>query len=164
MHYYSTLEGGMVITASDIYCLDDVLEQQKVIFELATENGFKRAEAYLPMRIFPIVQGFTEDEMFEIEEILLTNSLGIWDLARTSGFLDYKKCTNKSRNKVMLKDIILILRILMPLIFIMTFAALLKKFGNGVILPVLIVPGLIIMLNREGRFDSLKKAFKKYKS
>jgi predicted nucleotidyltransferase len=76
-HYYSTVN-GIVLTHSDMLLIDN----QRVVyarFERPNDNGFDFAEGELPFRSFSKTYGFSEDELFELADYLLRNSLLIWE-------------------------------------------------------------------------------------
>lgn len=81
-HYYSTVD-GVVLTHSDIE-EKNFLETITLYFERAMEekDGFDIAELILPNYNFTKVMGFTEDDVFELEEYARNNAPLIWELAK----------------------------------------------------------------------------------
>ena len=80
VYYFSTLD-NVVLTFSDVFEIN-YLEQIRLYFERPNESGFDIAEVILPIYHFTKVIGFTEDEVFELEEYAKDNAELIWELAR----------------------------------------------------------------------------------
>lgn len=79
-NYYSTLD-GVVMTFSDIeesHGFDEIT----VRFERENASGFDFAEGKLPDNKFYKCFGFSEDELFTLENYLRNNAFIIWELAR----------------------------------------------------------------------------------
>ena len=79
-NYYSTVE-EIVTTFSDI-SIDNFSESIMVRFEKPIDTGFAFAEYRLPSRVNIKCYGFSEDELFELEDYLICNESLIWELAR----------------------------------------------------------------------------------
>lgn len=83
-HYYSTVD-GVVLTHSGIE-EKNFLETITLYFERASERGgFDIAEIVLPNYNFTKVMGFTEDDVFELEDYARNNAPLIWELAKEYG-------------------------------------------------------------------------------
>jgi hypothetical protein len=59
-----------------------------VRFERPNEKGFDFAEGVLPECIFTKLSGFSEDEVFDLQDYMKSNSLLIWDYAQKGGGLN----------------------------------------------------------------------------
>lgn len=77
--YYSEVE-GVILTHSRKY-EKDYIDYVNIRFEKSTEDGFSYAECRLPFEEFTKCVGFTEDELYQLEDYLLANQLLIWDLS-----------------------------------------------------------------------------------
>lgn len=83
-HYYSNVD-GIVLTHSEIE-EQNFLETITLHFERPRENGgFDIAELVLPNYNFTKVMGFSEDDVFELEDYARNNAPLIWELAKEYG-------------------------------------------------------------------------------
>lgn len=83
-YYYSTVD-DVVLTHTGIV-EDNYLETITLHFEKANASGnFNIAEIVLPNYNFIKVMGFTEDEVFELEDYARNNAPLIWELAKEYG-------------------------------------------------------------------------------
>ena len=85
-YYYSTVD-NVVLTHSDLLT-ENNQRTVYVRFERPNNNGFDFAESSLPFCAFNKTCGFTEDELFNLEDYLHHNSLLIWDYAQKGGGLN----------------------------------------------------------------------------
>ena len=79
-NYYSTVD-NIILTFSDIY-ETNYLEQIQLHYERSNGTGFDIAEIILPTYHFTKIMGFTEDEIFELEEYSRNNAPLLWEIAR----------------------------------------------------------------------------------
>ncbi len=79
-NYYSTVD-GIVTTFSDV-SVENFSESIIVRFERNIENCFAFAEYRLPSRTNIKCCGFSEDELFDLEDYLICNESLIWELAK----------------------------------------------------------------------------------
>lgn len=86
-YYYSTVD-DVVLTFSNI-TQKNYLQTITLHFEKAVETGFKIAELILPTYHFTQIIGFTEDEVFELEDYAKNNAPLIWELAKEFGGIHY---------------------------------------------------------------------------
>ena len=87
-YYYSTVD-DVVLTHTGII-EKNYLETITLHFERATLTGnFNIAEIVLPNYNFITIMGFTEDEIFELEEYARNNSPLIWELAKEYGGVEH---------------------------------------------------------------------------
>ena len=85
-HYYSTVD-GVVLTHSDML-YENHSRRVIVRFERPNDHGFDFAEGVLPECIFTKLSGFTEDEVFDLQDYFRCNSPLIWDYAQKGGGLN----------------------------------------------------------------------------
>jgi hypothetical protein len=85
-YYYSTVD-NVVLTHSDLL-IENSQRTVYVRFERPNKKGFDFAECSLPFCAFNKTCGFTEDELFILEDYLQHNSLLIWDYAQKGGGLN----------------------------------------------------------------------------
>ncbi len=78
-NYYSTID-DISLSFSDIEERNG-FDTITFRFERPTEKGFDFAEGRLPEMQFLKVYGFSEDELFEMEDYLRNNSFLIWEIA-----------------------------------------------------------------------------------
>ena len=79
-HYYSTVD-GVVLTHSDMLT-ENHSRRVYVYFERPNEHGFDFAEGLLPECVFTKTYGFSEDELFELQDYLRCNLFLIWEFAQ----------------------------------------------------------------------------------
>lgn len=80
-YYYSTVD-NIVLTHSGIE-EKNLLETITLHFERPNENGdFDIAELILPNYNFTKIMGFTEDDVFELEDYARNNAPLIWELSK----------------------------------------------------------------------------------
>ena len=81
---YTYNDGGRAYSVSDIETDSIGMETLYVYVERpsVTGSGFDSAIQKLPQRIFVRAFGFSENELFEIEQFLLNNEVTFWNLAR----------------------------------------------------------------------------------
>ena len=82
-HYYSTVN-NIALSHSDM--LSGQLGRQVCVrFERPNANGFDFAEGVLPECVLQKSCGFTENELFELQDYLRCNAMLIWDYAQKGG-------------------------------------------------------------------------------
>jgi len=87
-NYYSTVN-NVVLTHSDML-LENHARRVYVRFERPNEHGFDFAEGLLPENIFTKTYGFSEDELFELQDYLRCNAPLVWEFAREGGGMSAK--------------------------------------------------------------------------
>ena len=85
-HYYSTVD-SIVLTHSDML-RENHSRRVLVRFERPNDKGFDFAEGMLPECVFTKLSGFSEDEIFNLQDYLQHNSPLIWDYAQKGGGLN----------------------------------------------------------------------------
>lgn len=81
--YYSTVD-GVVLTFSKIH-KNGVFDEIDFRFERPNaKGGFDFAEGKLPNNMFCKTYGFSEDELFDLENYIKNNAFLIWELTRES--------------------------------------------------------------------------------
>lgn len=85
MYPFMTLEDKTEVVHSESYYEKDV-EIVEVYFEKPILGGFKSAECYLPAYEWKNIDGFTTEEVEELENYLKSVAHIIIDLARNGGF------------------------------------------------------------------------------
>lgn len=81
MYQYSTLSDGTGIAHSETY-IENGIETVKVYFEKPILGGFKSAECYLPSHDWKNIEGFTKEEIKNLQEYLESAAKNIIDSAR----------------------------------------------------------------------------------
>jgi len=82
-HYYSTVD-NIILTHSDM--LREQTGRRVIVrFERPGSNGFDFAEGTLPECVFRKTYGFSEDELFDLQDYLRCNAVLIWDYAQKGG-------------------------------------------------------------------------------
>ena len=80
-YYYSTVD-NIILTHSGIE-EKNLLETITLHFERPNKNGnFDIAELILPNYNFTKIMGFTEDDVFELEDYARNNAPLIWELSK----------------------------------------------------------------------------------
>ena len=69
MYQYSTLSDGTGVAHSETY-IKNGIETVKVYFEKPIFGGFKSAECYLPSYDWKNIEGFTKEEINNLQEYL----------------------------------------------------------------------------------------------
>lgn len=69
MYQYSTLSDGTGVAHSEIYT-ENGIETVKVYFEKPVLGGFHSAECYLPSYDWKNIEGFTKEEINNLQEYL----------------------------------------------------------------------------------------------
>lgn len=87
MYPYMTLTDGTGVAHSEIYT-ENGSETVKVYFEKPIFGGFKSAECYLPSYDWKNIEGFTKEEIENLQEYLESVSHIIIELAKDGGFED----------------------------------------------------------------------------
>jgi len=87
-NYYSTVN-SVVLTHSDML-LEDHARRVYVRFERPNEHGFDFAEGLLPENVFTKTYGFSEDELFDLQDYLRCNAPLIWEFAQEGGGMHAK--------------------------------------------------------------------------
>ena len=82
-NYYSTVD-NVVLTHSDML-REDHTRRVYVRFERPNDHGFDFAEGILPENIFTKTCGFSEDELFDLQDYLRCNAFLIWEFAQEGG-------------------------------------------------------------------------------
>jgi len=82
-NYYSTVD-DIILTHSDMF-YEDHSRKVLVRFERTNGKGFDFAEGVLPECTFTKLSGFSEDELFELQDYIKNNSPLIWDYAQKGG-------------------------------------------------------------------------------
>lgn len=82
-HYYSTVDGIMLTHSDMLY--ENHSRRVLIRFERPNDNGFDFAEGVLPECIFTKLSGFTENEIFDLQDYARHNSALIWDYAQKGG-------------------------------------------------------------------------------
>ena len=82
-NYYSTVN-DIVLTHFDML-FDNNARFVIVRFERTNGKGFDFAECVLPECVFTKLSGFSEDELFDLEDYVKCNSPLIWDYAQKGG-------------------------------------------------------------------------------
>ena len=85
MYPFMTLNDGTGIAHSDTFDQNG-RETVKVYFERPVYGGFHSAECYLPTYEWKNIEGFSEDEISKLQELLETVAHIIIQLAREGGF------------------------------------------------------------------------------
>ena len=85
-HYYSTVD-HIVLTHSDMLYDEQSGRRVLVRFERPAANGFDFAEGSLPECLFKKTCGFSEEELFLLQDYLRCNAMLIWDYAQKGGGL-----------------------------------------------------------------------------
>lgn len=83
-NYYSTID-NIVFTFSDIEEDKNGFDTITFRFERPNDNGFDFAEGTLPENQIYKSYGFSEDDMFQMQEYLKNNSFLIWEIAGEKG-------------------------------------------------------------------------------
>ena len=87
-NYYSTVN-SVVLTHSDML-LENHARRVYVRFERPNDQGFNFAEGMLPENVFTKTCGFSEDELFELQDYLRCNAFLIWEFAQEGGGMSAK--------------------------------------------------------------------------
>ena len=85
-NYYSTVN-DIILTHSDML-YENNSRSVLVRFERANGKGFDFAEGMLPECVFTKLSGFSEDELFDLQDYIRCNSSLIWDYAQKGGGLN----------------------------------------------------------------------------
>lgn len=85
MYPFMTLEDGTGVAHSEAYDCNGA-ETVKVYFEKPIEGGFLSAECYLPSYEWKNIDGFTEEDIAELQEYLQSVAHIVIRLAREGGF------------------------------------------------------------------------------
>ena len=87
MYPYMTLTDGTGVAHSETY-IKNGTETVKVYFEKPVFGGFHSAECYLPSYNWKNIEGFTKEEIENLQEYLESVSHIIIELAKDGGFED----------------------------------------------------------------------------
>lgn len=85
LYPFMTLDDGTEIVHSEAL-VDNNKEKVKVVIEKPVQGGFKHAECWLPDYKWENVEGYSKEEISELESIVKDLSSVIINLAREGGF------------------------------------------------------------------------------
>ena len=85
LYPFMTMADGTEIVHSESM-IEDGREKVKVCIEKPVDYGFKAATCWLPDYKWEKIQGFTEQEIAELQDIVESLAHTIYELARDGGF------------------------------------------------------------------------------